>query len=214
VAGRGGSERSPLEGLGEPRRGSHRPGGSHVGGLVASLIAVLAVVGLLLGLYTAFGRPGDGSTSPSDDAAGPTATTTSSTTTSSTTTSSAATGSPPTSSSSPAAASSAETSSSASPTSASASASTSSGRRDLAVVVLNQSGQSGRATRAAATLRALGWRVSGVGNFRGTVSATTVYYPPGGRAAAREIAAQLPGTDRVRPAFAGVSRTRITVVLV
>ena len=58
--------------------------------------------------------------------------------------------------------------------------------REVEVVVLNQTSRSGLAGSVADQLRGKGWTVPAVGNFRGIVPATTVYYPPaGGRRAGR-----------------------------
>ena len=60
---------------------------------------------------------------------------------------------------------------------------------------------------------AKGWTVPAVGNFRGVVPATTVYYPPGQEAAAQAAAESLPTTPRIRPRFGNLSTTRLTVVV-
>jgi hypothetical protein len=80
-------------------------------------------------------------------------------------------------------------------------------------VVLNQSGGSGLAARVAKLVRDKGWDVDGVGNFRGTVSTTTVYYPSGQEAKARALAKDLPGDPRVMARFSNLSETRLTIVL-
>jgi hypothetical protein len=85
--------------------------------------------------------------------------------------------------------------------------------RDTEVVVLNQTFRGGLAGRVGETLRAQGWSVVDVGNFRGNVPSTTVYYPPGEEAAAELLAADLPGPDRTRPAFSNISQTRLTVIV-
>ena len=85
--------------------------------------------------------------------------------------------------------------------------------RRLSVDVLNQTGRSGLARVVADRLRARGWSVVQVGNFRGTVSATTVYYPRGASSEAAELAAALPVPRRTRPAFANLSASRLTVVI-
>jgi hypothetical protein len=81
------------------------------------------------------------------------------------------------------------------------------------IVVLNQSRRTGLAGRVAARLRAAGWTVSRTGDFAGTVSTTTVYYPTGLAAAARRVAAALPGPPRVKKRFASLSGNQLTVVL-
>jgi hypothetical protein len=62
-------------------------------------------------------------------------------------------------------------------------------------------------------LRDKGWTVAHTGNFRGQVTATTVYYPPGAEADAQAAAAGLPTEPRVRPRFGNLSTTRLTVVV-
>jgi hypothetical protein len=85
--------------------------------------------------------------------------------------------------------------------------------KSLPIVVLNQTPRTGLAAAVAGRLRAGGWRVRGVGNFRGSVAGTTVYYPPGERAEAVTLAAILRGPDRVRPRFGNLSTRTLTVVL-
>jgi hypothetical protein len=84
---------------------------------------------------------------------------------------------------------------------------------DLEVVVLNQTSRSGLAGIVADSLRAAGWDVYAVGNFRGTVPDTTVYHPDGAAAAALAVAADLPTEPRVKPRFGNLSTTRLTVVV-
>ena len=62
-------------------------------------------------------------------------------------------------------------------------------------------------------LRGKGWAVPAVGNFHGTVPATTVYYPPGAEAAAQAAAEDLPTAPRIRPRFGNLSTSRLTVVV-
>ena len=84
---------------------------------------------------------------------------------------------------------------------------------DMQVVVLNQTTRRGLAATVAEQLRSAGWPVPAVGNFRGIVPSTTVYYPPGGEAGALAVAADLPVEPRVRPSFGNLSETRLTVVV-
>jgi cytoskeletal protein RodZ len=84
---------------------------------------------------------------------------------------------------------------------------------DLEVVVLNQTSRKGLASAVATTLRDKGWTVALISNFRGNVTATTVYYPPGAQADAEAAAAALPTEPRVRPRFGNLSTTRLTVVV-
>jgi uncharacterized cupin superfamily protein len=81
-----------------------------------------------------------------------------------------------------------------------------------AVSVLNQSGVTGEAARVAAALREQGWRVSGIGNWRGSVPETTVYYPAGQEAAAAQLAGDL-GVDRTRPRVSEMRPDTLTVVI-
>jgi LytR cell envelope-related transcriptional attenuator len=81
------------------------------------------------------------------------------------------------------------------------------------VVVLNATSRRGLAARFQRLLRARGWAAVSVGNFSGGIPVTTVYYPPGQQAAAEALAAQFDDVERVRPAFSGISQTRLTVIL-
>ncbi len=85
--------------------------------------------------------------------------------------------------------------------------------KDMQVVVLNQTTRRGLASTVAEQLRSAGWQVPAVGNFRGIVPSTTVYYPPGGESGALAVAADLPVEPRVRPSFGNLSETRLTVVV-
>jgi hypothetical protein len=85
--------------------------------------------------------------------------------------------------------------------------------RDVQVVVLNQTSRAGLASRVADALRGDGWTVAAVGNFHGTVPATTVYYPPGEELAAQTAAEDLQATPRIRPRFGNLSTGRLTVVV-
>lgn len=98
-------------------------------------------------------------------------------------------------------------------TTAPSSTTTRAAERDLEVVVLNQTTRSGLAGTVAGVLRGKGWAVPAVGNFHGTVPATTVYYPPGAEAAAQTAAEDLPTAPRIRPRFGNLSTSRLTVVV-
>ena len=82
------------------------------------------------------------------------------------------------------------------------------------VDVLNQSAAGGSASTVAARVRSRGWVVGRVDDFHGNVSTTTVYYPPGLRREARDLADDLSGSPRVQAAFNTISDTRLTVILV
>ncbi len=65
--------------------------------------------------------------------------------------------------------------------------------------MLNNSKVDGLADEAAARFERAGWPVRLVGNFRGRIRATTVYYEPGQRAAALRFANTFRGVPRVLP---------------
>jgi len=79
-------------------------------------------------------------------------------------------------------------------------------------VVLNETATRGLAAQVAAVLRSKHWVVTGIGNWSGFISSTTVYYPPGFEAAARSLAHDL-GVSRMRPSVPGMLFNRLTVVL-
>jgi len=171
--------------------------GVFAGTLLPPLLAVCAVTAILVGLFVWLG-PDDSETkvlsarqsSPTSDAASPTETPLAS---------SPAASTPPPSSPAPAA---------SSPT---MSAEPAPDRPE--VVILNQSGGSGLAGKVADRVREAGWTVNRTGNFRGTVSTTTVYYPSTMRGDALNLARALPGDPRVKERFSNLSQTRLTIVL-
>lgn len=87
-------------------------------------------------------------------------------------------------------------------------------RADHSVVVFNNTQIKGLAGRVSATVEKAGWKVAGADNWYGTVPATTVYFPKGQRAVARQLALDL-GVSRVRPADTGgaMSSTNLTLIL-
>jgi len=187
-----------------PRHGAHRTGRGIAGAVVPSLLAVLAVASLITSLAVWRGEdPGQPSAAAS---------TTSPKSTrealSQAPTSSASPSTTPNASHTKAAASSASTSAEKTSDAATRPA-------DFAVevVVLNQTSRAGLAGEVATRLRSEGWTVPAVGNFRGVVPATTVYYPPGQEAAAQTAAEGLPTAPRIRPRFGNLSTTRLTVVV-
>ena len=82
----------------------------------------------------------------------------------------------------------------------------------LPVTVLNNSRVAGLADRAASQLRADGWPTPVVGNFRGRVARTTVYWAPGQQASAVRLARQF-WVGRVAPRFAGLPGRGLTLVV-
>jgi hypothetical protein len=83
----------------------------------------------------------------------------------------------------------------------------------LALTVLNNSTRSKLADRVAARYRAAGWPVKLTGNFTGRITVTTAYYAPGQLASAQLLQKTFPAIERVRPRFAGLPGTGLTVVL-
>ncbi len=81
------------------------------------------------------------------------------------------------------------------------------------VTVLNNSRITGLADRGAQQFEAAGWPVAVTGNFRGRIRSTTVYYPAGLEAAAREFASRFPGVQRLLPRPENLPGSGLTVVL-
>jgi len=81
------------------------------------------------------------------------------------------------------------------------------------VTVLNNSRITGLADRGAAQFAAAGWPVAQTGNYRGRIRATTVYFPAGLEASAREFASRFPGVERVLPRPENLPGSGLTVVL-
>lgn len=80
------------------------------------------------------------------------------------------------------------------------------------VEIYNNTTRRGMADRVAVRLRAAGWTVSGVDNWRGKVVGSTVYYQPGHRNDAEALASKL-GIGRVKPALDNMRKGRLTVIL-
>ena len=197
-----------------PRRGAHRTGRSVLAALVPSVLAVLAVASVITSLAVWRGQEPmpDQAALTADRAALSEASTAASGTagpSSATSAASSEAGSPsPTPSGSPT--SSSTTSPAPEQTTA---AEKTTDPRTATVVVLNQTSRAGLAGQVARVLSSRGWTVPAVGNFRGVVSATTVYYPAGLEAAALAAAEDLPVPVRTRPRFGNLSETRLTVVV-
>ncbi|MCY7364352.1 MAG: LytR C-terminal domain-containing protein [Frankiaceae bacterium] len=81
------------------------------------------------------------------------------------------------------------------------------------VTVLNNSRITGLADRGAQQFEAAGWPVAETGNHRGRIRATTVYYPAGLEASAREFASRFPGVERVLPRPENLPGSGLTAVL-
>jgi cytoskeletal protein RodZ len=80
------------------------------------------------------------------------------------------------------------------------------------IEIYNNTTVRGMAERLAGELRATGWTVSGVDNWRGKVVGTTVYYQPAHRDDAEALASRI-GTGRVKPALDNMRKGRLTVIL-
>ncbi len=80
------------------------------------------------------------------------------------------------------------------------------------VVVFNNSNVRGLAGKTGDRVQRAGWRLVGTDNWYGTVDATTVYFPPGKRAAAALLAEDL-GINRLRPSIPPMRSDRLTVIL-
>jgi hypothetical protein len=183
------------------RKGAHRTGSAPKATLLPSLLAILAVTSLITALYVWRGE--DATQSPaaaSSRSKSAPATKVPATTATASPTTQMSTIAPATSATAPA------TTKTTTPKGAAL-------RSDAAIVVLNETSRAGLAATVAARLRAKGWNVSGVGNFRGAVPTTTVYYPVGHAAAAQAAAESLPTPARIRPRFANLSTKRLTVVV-
>jgi hypothetical protein len=85
-------------------------------------------------------------------------------------------------------------------------------RRDVYVVVFNNSMVHGLAATASAKASAVGWNVVGSDNWYGNIAASTVYYPPRLQAASKLLARDL-GIRRIKPAIDPMSGDRLTVIL-
>ncbi len=85
-------------------------------------------------------------------------------------------------------------------------------RGDVYVEVYNNSGISGLAGTTAGKISGAGWQVVGSDNWYGTISGSTVYYPPRLEAAAKLLARDL-GIKRTKPAISPMRFDRLTVIL-
>jgi hypothetical protein len=81
------------------------------------------------------------------------------------------------------------------------------------VTVLNNSRRSGLASRAAGQLQHGGWPIAQVGNFRGRLPVSTLYYATGQADTAKALARQFAAVQRVRPRFSGLPGSGLTLVV-
>lgn len=66
----------------------------------------------------------------------------------------------------------------------------------------------------ASDVQAKGWTIALVGNLRGNVAESTVYYSPGNRPAAKHLASEFSSIQRIEPAAdLGIDATGLTLVV-
>jgi hypothetical protein len=85
-------------------------------------------------------------------------------------------------------------------------------RGQVYVEVYNNSGITGLASTVGGRASSAGWQVVGTDNWYGTIPASTVYFPPRLKDAAKLLALDL-GIRRVVPAVEPMKLDRLTVVL-
>jgi hypothetical protein len=189
----------------DPPRDERGPYGQLARLFLTQLLAVIAIAAVITAVVAATGggldddvtATSDGTQSPANGEPSPT-------TSPSSTPTSAPAGSGSVPASSPAATTSAPPSTAA----------TTTAEQTPKVDVLNQSAGDGAAGQAADQLRAAGWRIGRVDDFRGNVSTTTVYWlTPDMRRDAQRVARDLGGV-RVQEGFSTLVDGRISVVLV
>jgi hypothetical protein len=80
--------------------------------------------------------------------------------------------------------------------------------------VLNNSRIKGLAHHVAAEVQSRGWAISVIGNLRGRVPETTLYFPAGGFAAAEHLAGEFGSIQRVLPQADGGLHSSSLVLVV
>ncbi len=85
-------------------------------------------------------------------------------------------------------------------------------RGSVYVEIYNNSNIHGLAGATAARAQGAGWNVVGADNWYGTVTTSTVYYPPRLHRAAKALARDL-GIKRLKPAISPMQGDRLTVIL-
>jgi hypothetical protein len=83
----------------------------------------------------------------------------------------------------------------------------------IAVTVLNNSRIQGLASRAADQLRAKNWPIRLVGNYRGRLPVSTLYYLPGQHDVAELLADEFPAVQRVLPRPEDLPGSGLTLVV-
>ena len=195
-------------GAGDPARDERGPYGQLARLFLTQLMAVIAIAAVITAIVAATGGGLDDDVTAAPESTGsPAAGGSSATGTSApSSTGSAGASSPATTTSAPATSAPAST--------AASTAATTEPARGPKVDVLNQSAGDGAASRVADRLRAAGWRIGRVDDFRGNVSTTTVYWlTPDMRRDARRVSRDLGGV-RVQQGFSTLVDGRISVILV
>jgi hypothetical protein len=191
-----------------PGRRAKPAGGSPLGKVLLVLGVALVCSLALLGAWVTLGDDADPVAAPSAEPTAPA--------------SSAAPTPSPSASQTPAASASpsaSATPAASRPASASASASASATKpvfevdRSVPVTVLNGTSRSGLAARVAADLRAKGWTVVSVGNWRGGGVDSTTVFIVGNRDAAATMRRDIPSADLTTGPIGLMKRDRITVVV-
>ncbi|CAM3353782.1 LytR C-terminal domain-containing protein [Nocardioides dubius] len=85
-------------------------------------------------------------------------------------------------------------------------------RGEVYVEVYNNSNIAGLAGRVAGRVDGAGWKVVGSDNWRGSIPASTIYYPERLERAAKLLSKDL-GVKRLKPAVAPMRLDRLTVIL-
>lgn len=85
--------------------------------------------------------------------------------------------------------------------------------RSVPVVVYNATSRTGLAAKVAKSLRADGWTVVSVGNWRRGGVATTTIFVAGEKDAAATMLDDLPAADAVRAPISGMPQNRLVVVI-
>ena len=85
--------------------------------------------------------------------------------------------------------------------------------RSVPVVVLNSTARTGLAAKVASALRADGWKVVSIGNYRGGRLALTTVFAEGNAAAVATMRDDLPGSQQVKAPVGSMSAKRLTVVI-
>lgn len=81
------------------------------------------------------------------------------------------------------------------------------------VVLFNQTYTTERIEGLRQALTTAGWTVPAVDDWSGAVPTTTVYYPKGMELEARALMSAFPSIGRIKSAFAGIPKDKLTVIV-